>query len=647
MTAGGAFAAGSVVVVRDEEWIVSSCEPAGDGWKVSCVGSSELVASVPATFFTELDEITSLDPADAELVADDSPYFRRSRLWVEAVLRKTPVPLHDQRLTVSPHMLLDRLDFQRQAVAQALDPARLRPRLLIADAVGLGKTLEIGMILAELARRGRAQRVLVVTPRHVLEQMQHELWTRFALPLVRLDSDGIQSVRQQLPASRNPFTYYPKVIVSIDTLKSARYRAHLERHRWDVVVIDESHNVTNSATRNYKLASILAPNTEALILASATPHNGKKESFAELIGLLDPTAIVDRSDYDVHEIGHLFIRRHRHSPEVAREVGHMWAERPEPEVIGVAANAAEDAVADELSQVWLHPAGSAPIAGAGRQLFPWVLAKAFLSSPAALVETVEARQKTLAARGELHGVEGSALARLAELAAAAQDAGSAKLDALVAHLGEIGVGAGSDVRVVLFSERVATLNWLRAELPRRLRLQEDGVRGAARQAARQGADGRGEAVPAGGHADPGVDHRGRRQRGGEPAQAVPSPRARRHPVEPDPDRAAQRAHRPVRPAASAADRRAGVDDLRRAVQRGRAGAEPAAGQGACRAHRARRRRVVDAAARRRGRGGRDPPRPDDRHAAGRGRARPGCRRRRRLGRLLRRPRRGRCSAARR
>jgi type I site-specific restriction endonuclease len=238
-----------VVVVRDEEWIVSACEPAGDGWKISCVGSSELVASVPATFFTELDEITSLDAADAELVADDSPYFRRSRLWVEAVLRKTPVPLHDQRLTVSPHMLLDRLDFQRRAVAQALDPARLRPRLLIADAVGLGKTLEIGMILAELARRGRAQRVLVVTPRHVLEQMQHELWTRFALPLVRLDSDGIQSVRQQLPASRNPFTYYPKVIVSIDTLKSARYWAHLERHRWDAVVIDESHNVTNSATQ--------------------------------------------------------------------------------------------------------------------------------------------------------------------------------------------------------------------------------------------------------------------------------------------------------------------------------------------------------------------------------------------------------------
>lgn len=264
MESGAAFAAGSVVVVRDEEWIVLSCEPAGKGWKVSCVGSSELVASVPGTFYSELDDIAALDPADAQLVQDDSPYFRRSRLWVEAVLRKTPVPLHDQRLTVSPHMLLDPLDFQRQAVAQALDPARLRPRLLIADAVGLGKTLEIGMILAELARRGRAQRVLVVTPRHVLEQMQYELWTRFALPLVRLDSDGIRRVRQQLPASRNPFTFFPKVIVSIDTLKSARYRAHLERHRWDVVVIDESHNLTNAGTRNNQLARVLAPHTETL-----------------------------------------------------------------------------------------------------------------------------------------------------------------------------------------------------------------------------------------------------------------------------------------------------------------------------------------------------------------------------------------------
>ncbi|MEN3266812.1 hypothetical protein [Pseudonocardia sp.] len=80
-------------------------------------------------------DIASLDPADAELVQDDSSY--RSRLWVEGVLRKTPVPLHDQRLTSARTCCSTRWT-SSQAVAQALDPARLRPRLLIADAVGPG-----------------------------------------------------------------------------------------------------------------------------------------------------------------------------------------------------------------------------------------------------------------------------------------------------------------------------------------------------------------------------------------------------------------------------------------------------------------------------------------------------------------------------
>jgi len=180
-----AFAAGSVVVVRDEEWIVSACERAGDGWKVRCVGSSELARDMPATFYSALDDIEALDPADAELVQDDSPNFRRSRLWVEAVLRKTPVPLHEPGLTVSQRMLLDPLDFQRQAVAQALDASRLRPRLLIADAVGLGKTLEIGMILSELAHddERRAARPIRHRPAHLRRPHPHH--RRPLLPTTR------------------------------------------------------------------------------------------------------------------------------------------------------------------------------------------------------------------------------------------------------------------------------------------------------------------------------------------------------------------------------------------------------------------------------------------------------------------------------
>lgn len=244
------------------------------------------------------------------------------------------------------------------------------------------------MILSELARRGRGERILVVCPRHVLEQMQQELWSRFALAFMRLDSVGIARVRQTLPATQNPFTYYKRAIISIDTLKSDRYLAHLRKQQWDAVVIDESHNITNSATQNNRLARALAPNTDTLILASATPHNGRSESFAELIRLLEPTAVSPAGEVIESEVARLVVRRHRGSPQVAAVVGTEWAQRLPPINTLVPADSSENAIAAELGQTWLY-ADALPT-GAHR-LFGWMLAKAFLSSPAALRETIDQR----------------------------------------------------------------------------------------------------------------------------------------------------------------------------------------------------------------------------------------------------------------
>ncbi len=471
----GAIAPGSIVVVRDEEWLVTSLGQTADGQLIQVQGLSELVSGTTAAFYESLDKIEVQDPAAARLVADDSPRYRRARLWLEATVRKTPVPLSDPRLTVAASALADPLAYQRSAVTQALDPDNLRPRILLADAVGLGKTLEIGMILAELARRGRADRVLIICPRHVLEQMQHELWTRFALPFVRLDSLGVQRVRQELPSSRNPFTYFRRVIISIDTLKQDRFVADLRRHRWDAVVIDESHNVTNAATQASQLARILAPNTDALILASATPHNGRAESFAELIRLLEPTAVAPDGTLVTEEVKRLVVRRHRHSAEVAQVVGDQWAERREPQHFLIDASPAEDAVADELDQVWLHPvSGPSPYSGATSALFPWTLAKAFLSSPAALARTVADRLSRLGA-DQSASVERSALDRLAQLNQACLDERGGKYARLLTYLRSLGVGPKSSTRAVIFAERVQTLEWLRQHLTAELRLATEAV----------------------------------------------------------------------------------------------------------------------------------------------------------------------------
>jgi superfamily II DNA or RNA helicase len=470
------LAPGSVVVVRDEEWLVTKAEQGADGWLIHVRGLSELVADTTAAFYERLDKIEVQDPAKAKVVADGSSGYRAARLWLEAMLRKTPVPYGDQSLTVSNHMLTDALRYQKAAVARALDPGHIRPRTLIADAVGLGKTIEIGMILSELVRRGRGERILIVTPKHVLEQMQHELWCRFALPFVRLDSTGIQKVRQKLPATRNPFTYFKRAIISIDTLKSPRYKAHLERQQWDAVVIDESHNLTNAGTQNNELARVLAPNTEALILASATPHNGKEESFAELLRLLDPTVVHADGTFSKDDVESLLIRRHRHSPDVAAEVGSDWAERAEPVHLLVKPSPEEDAVAAELSHTWLYPpTGRSPYSGETAALFPWTLAKAFLSSPAALAESIMQRRGKLDSADPQHKTELDALVILDQLNAQALAQPAGKFAALVQRLNDVGVGGKSPTRAVVFAERIATLAWLRDHLPKALGLKQDNV----------------------------------------------------------------------------------------------------------------------------------------------------------------------------
>ena len=197
-----ALAPGARVEIRDEEWLVRRVTGSNfGGQSVHVMGLSELVKNKEAIFLTDLDDIRELKPEETGLVHDESPQYRRSRLYLDALLRRSPAT--DDALYMGHRGAIRPTDYQLQPAAKAL--GQLRPRILMADGVGLGKTIEVGVLLSELIQRGRGDRILVVALKSILSQFQKELWARFTIPLVRLDSVGIQRVQSKIPSNMNPF----------------------------------------------------------------------------------------------------------------------------------------------------------------------------------------------------------------------------------------------------------------------------------------------------------------------------------------------------------------------------------------------------------------------------------------------------------
>jgi len=205
------LAPGARIECRSAEWLVRSLGRSSDGQQVvDVVGVSPFLREKEARFLVEVEKAAGsfkvLQPEDTALVSDPSPLYRDSLLFLEAHLRRT-VPT-DASLAVGHLAAMDALPYQLQPSAKAL--AMPRQRLLIADAVGLGKTLECGILCSELIRRGRGKRILVVTTKSMLVQFQKEFWTRFSIPLcasIQLESNGSVS---RSPATRTPFTITTK-----------------------------------------------------------------------------------------------------------------------------------------------------------------------------------------------------------------------------------------------------------------------------------------------------------------------------------------------------------------------------------------------------------------------------------------------------
>ncbi|CAA7601380.1 Superfamilies 1 and 2 helicase C-terminal domain protein [Acididesulfobacillus acetoxydans] len=169
------------------------------------------------------------------------------------------------------------LDYQLQTVRHVL--MRLRGRALLCDEVGMGKTVEAGLITLEYILRGLVQRVLVLTPPSLVEQWQEEMQHKFNLDFAVYDSPEFR-------ANDNPWREFPRIIASIDTVKRAARQEQVLALNYDLVIIDEAHHLKNQRSQAYRLVSRLKK--KYILLLTATPVENDLEELFNLITLLSP-----------------------------------------------------------------------------------------------------------------------------------------------------------------------------------------------------------------------------------------------------------------------------------------------------------------------------------------------------------------------
>lgn len=214
-------------------------------------------------------------------------------------------------------------DYQLDPVVRAVRMPRVN--LLIADDVGIGKTIEAGLVTQELLLRHRARTVLVVCPASLCIKWRDEMAEKFGLEFRIVDSDLRRHLRRTRGLRANPWTHFPRLIVSMDWLKRDRPMRLLREvlppvatypRKFDLLIVDEVHNAAPSGRGKYATDSqrtmairTIAPHFEHRLFLSATPHNGYRESWTALLELLDSQRFARGVDADPRQLERIMVRR--------------------------------------------------------------------------------------------------------------------------------------------------------------------------------------------------------------------------------------------------------------------------------------------------------------------------------------------------
>ncbi len=306
------FAPGTLVRARSREWVVLPdsepdllvLRPLGGGEDDSAAVLPSLETVAPATFPPP----TSNDLGDAA-----SAKLLRTALRIG--FRASAGPFRSfANLAVEPRAY--------QYVPLLLALRQDTVRVLIADDVGIGKTIEAGLIAVELLAQGDAQRLAVLCSPALAEQWQRELREKFGIDAELVLPSTAARLTRGLMLNESLFDRHPFVVVSTDFIKSPARRHEFVNHCPELVIVDEAHGAVadgagggaRARTQRYDLLQgVAADTTRHLVLVTATPHSGKEEGFRNLLGLLDPAlAAVDLDDVKGRErLAHHFIQRRR------------------------------------------------------------------------------------------------------------------------------------------------------------------------------------------------------------------------------------------------------------------------------------------------------------------------------------------------
>ena len=302
-------------------------------------------------------------------------------------------------------------DYQLDPLVRAIDMARTN--LLIADDVGLGKTIEAGLVVQEMLLRHRARTILVLCPSSLQEKWRTEMAEKFGLEFRIVDTDYVKRLRRERGLHTNPWTSFPRLITSIDWAKQGEgirlLRDVLPPHptfprRFDLLIIDEAHNVAPTVGKyaveslRTRLVRLVAPHFQHKLFLTATPHDGYTESFTALLELLDDQRFSRNVLPPEAQLARVMVRRLK-SDLVDTKGKRLYPER-RLEALEVDYSADELEARRLLDEYVSSREQQDERDGAASHFVHQLLRKRLASSPAAFAPTLERHIATLEGRSK-------------------------------------------------------------------------------------------------------------------------------------------------------------------------------------------------------------------------------------------------------